>query len=230
MLTDLDYQGFGVYDYGPPMGAFSIPSVADLVVVDKGLKVAAAEYRQAAMQLLNGTTLSISKQSPDEVHGQAAAIANMLGSGWATDYLNKGFAVLAKIATIESGSPTMLMTKSAATVATVASQAAGAYVVVDAPASVLAAARKGLQAKPPPGQPACPAGTTLTPTGCKPFPGGVEEEDSSLPTWALPALLGVGILAIGALYVSSQKKTSYTPNITRAKRYWQSSERQRAVR
>ena len=221
-LTDSDYQGLGVYDFGPPMGQLpGLPKVADMVTVEGGLKVIRGQYRAAAVQLLDGMTLKITSESPALIRGQAVVIVGVLGSGWASDYIKRGFVVMALISTIESGSPTVLISSDPATIAQAAAAAervngvlAADYVIVEGASAPMEAARGILllQVKP-----LCPEGMSMTPAGCKPFPSGVEEcpegmimtadgtckqqtkpAEPGLPSWLIPAAVGVGVLVLAA--------------------------------
>jgi hypothetical protein len=47
----------------------------------------------------------------------------------------------------------------------------------------------------------CPSGQAMTPTGCQPIPGGVEDNSKAkLPTWA-PYAIGAGVIVATTLLV-----------------------------
>lgn len=223
-LTSTAYEGYGVYEfnvpghlYTPPGGMGQIPglpnmpalpSSADAITTQGGLQVVKAEFREAAIGALNQTVLK-----PDQadinaslITGQASIVLGSVGSGWASDYLAKGYAILAEIATIDGGTPNMLLTKNANAITANAGVGAG-YVVVAGPGALLGAAM-GPGPSPAPGTEPVPGPLPGPLPAPSPSNGGAvvtAPAATTTPTWVWPAVIGVGALAAIAVAMSMKK-------------------------
>lgn len=216
-LTSTAYEGFGVYEFGVPghwytpqqgMAQFpgmptGMPSAEEAITTEGGIQVIKGEYRDMSVGMLDQTTFNF--DGPDQnapmVTGQASVILGTIGSGWASDYLAKGYAIMADIATIQGGTPTIMMSKVAADIAANAG-AGGRYVVIAAPGPLLGSAQV-LAAGPLPST----QGPGLPPPA--PAPGNGEapaQAGAATPAWMWPAVIGVGALAIWAVVVASKRK------------------------
>jgi hypothetical protein len=188
---------------GMPTG---MPSPEEAITTVGGIQVIKGEYRDIAVGMLDQTTFDFDQ--PDHnapmVTGQSSVILGTLGSGWASDYLAKGYAIMADIATIQGGAPTIMMSKIAADIAANAG-VGGRYVVVAAPGSLLGSAQV-LAAGPLPGPGAPPP---LDPSQFPAPPPGVtgpEKAEAATPSWLLPVVIGVGALAVLAVVATAKKK------------------------
>lgn len=217
-LTSNAYEGYGIYEFNVPghwytpsqaMSQFpslpglpSLPSPAEAMASEGGIQVLKSQYRDMAVKLLDQMTFkSDGPESAPVVTGQATIILGTLGSGWASSYLAKGYAILAEISTIESGAPQILMTKNASDIAGNAVMG-GKFVVVASPPALLAAAQT-LLAKPPPKP---PNGIVVPPPIPPPNGTQVQAKTAPTPAWMWPAIVGVGALALVAVYSATKKR------------------------
>lgn len=215
-LTDWDYEGYGVYDedeyasaqggnFGQPQGP--LPPLPQLVVTDGGLQVVESNLSALALQAYNATSLSISSQTASTIRGTASVVVNVLGSGWASSWIGKGYVVMVEIASVESGASGILISNSPQEVRASA-QSGAPYVIIGGPPAVVAAARAVPIVEP------CPDAMVMTPTGCQPIPGGVDDgpkngiqkAEAGLPQWVVPVAVGVGALAIAAYVMNARSK------------------------
>lgn len=202
-----DCQGYGVYDYAP-MGQFpslpGLPSPTALVAVDGGLRITPSQYRQVAIQLLNGTSLANKQESPVAIQGRATLVINQLGSGWASDLVSKGYAVMLLIDSIASGRPYVMATKDPEAASIMADAITGKYVIVGALPTVLEAAKRSLRNRkfqqPPPGVEDCPPDMIKTSQGCQRI------AKAGTPEWLVPAVVGVGVITVAAFFLAKKRR------------------------
>lgn len=238
--THLDYEGFGVYEFsGAPalggdggMGQLpSLPGGASLeqfVTVEGGIQIVKSENRKMAIGLLDNGNLDIDQEDPNapRITGQAAAILGTIGSGWASDYLAKGYAVLVDKVSADSGSPQIMLTTVPEDIAG-AAMVGGGYVVVDSPPGLLAAAQgllKGIDPPPPPPPPpTCPSGSIFDQAAqrCVSKP-----KKSAIAQYALP---GAILAAITLLYLATREKKKSQPRYVMNKS-WSKARRRRAIK
>ncbi len=218
-LTSAAYEGYGVFEFNVPghwytpnkgMSQFpgiptGMPTVEEAVTTQGGIQVVKGEYRDTAIGLLDQTSFTFDDPThlnAPVVTGQASVILGTIGSGWASEYLSKGYAIMAEIATIEGGAPTIMMTKNAADIAGNAA-IGGQYVVVAAPGALLGAAQtlaSGPLPSPGAPQPTEPPAPALPPSA----PAEPAKAAAGAPPWLLPAAIGVGALAL--ILVATRKK------------------------
>lgn len=248
-LSDLDYEGYGVYSgYGATeslqydmsgpgvagylgMGAISIPGLEDvqLVAESGGLQVLSPQAEPVVIAGLNLMNIQVLGAPPGTLPTQlptytASAAINIgtIGFQWGAEYVAKGYAVTAAIASLKSptGTVDLIITNSPSKLLEVVRVSggsafpAGPNVLVGAPAELVQAAQALLSGPPPP-QP-CGPDMVMTPSGCKPHGKGlengngkevVEPEKDKLPDWVLPVSIGVAILATTA-FVAIRSSTT----------------------
>jgi hypothetical protein len=246
-LSDLDYEGYGVYSgYGATeslqydmsgpgvagylgMGAISIPGLDNIQLVAEsgGLQVLSPQAEPVVIAGLNLMNIQVLGAPPGILPTQlptytASAAINIgtLGFQWGAEYVAKGYAVTAAIASLKSptGTVDLIITNSPQKLAEVARATggsalpAGPNVLVGAPAELVQAAQALLSAPPP--QP-CGPDMVMTPSGCKPHGKGlengngkevVEPEKDKVPDWVVPVSIGVAILATTAFVMSRSSK------------------------
>lgn len=219
-IDERAFSGYGVYEYGTPYGQMpgglsipGMPTPEEAITLEGGLKVLKPEYRKMAVGLLDQTTFSIDDEFDGTIFGTANIVFGSLGTGWATQHLQKGFAILGKPETLQSGTPSIVMTTSPQMIADFASPEGprkGEYVVVDAPPALLAQAQAhaGLppggvepEPKPPPGPLPGPLPPPPPPTP-PPLP---PVKAAAMPDWVLPVVIGGGALAVVALLVGRKR-------------------------
>ena len=216
-ITTTAYEGYGVYEFNVPghwdtpnsgMSQFpgmptGMPSAAEAITIQGGIQVIKSQYRDTAIGLLDQTTFQFDDPSAlnaPTITGQASVIFGTIGSGWASDYLSKGYAILAEIATIEGGAPRIILTTDAQTIAQNAASAAGGdHVVVAAPDALLGAAQTLVAGPLPSNGPVAPVPPT---NGREPAKAAVAPS----PSWLLPAVIGVGVLTLVAVVAVSRKR------------------------
>lgn len=205
-LTHLDYQGYGVYEFARRSpdrvsrrgyGALSLPTgmpdIAQVMVVADGIQVVRNEYQETGMTLLDGTSFDpAGDPNASVVSGKASIMVLGSGTGWASDYYNRGYAIMADIASVKAMSPMVLLTTDPAFVAKHA-QEGGAYAVIKAPVAVLNQA-KALVA----GHGEQPVTPPVEPPNVEP-PGTTSQASVGTPSWVWPAVIGVGALAVVAI-------------------------------
>lgn len=218
-IDERAYSGYGIYEYDTPYGQMpgglsipGMPTPEQAITLEGGLKVLKPEYRRTAVGLLDQTTFSIDEDFGDTVFGKANIILGSLGTGWATQYLQKGFAILGRPETLQSGTPSLALTTMAQTIADFASPEGprkGEYVVVDAPPALLAKAQ-ALAELPPGGvepEPVPPLGPPPPPPPPPPTPQpSPPATAAAMPDWVLLVVIGGGVLAVVALLVTGKKK------------------------
>lgn len=243
-LTHNDYQGYGVYEFqtrpsiGSPhrrggYGQFGLaipgmmPDPSTMMVLDGGIQVAKSEYQDMALSMLDQTSFEPDgDENAPMVTGQANAVLGSVGAGWASEYLESGYAVMVKIDTVQSGSPVVMLANAPGYISDNAARG-GAYAVVKAPSALLQAAKALVAGTPPPGvEPPypggvidldCPAGTQETPDGkCVPIPtpspgpGGAPapgaKAAAGAPEWMWPAVIAVGAVVLIAAVAAGKDK------------------------
>jgi hypothetical protein len=141
----------------------------------------------------------------------AAVNVGVVGFQWGAEYVKKGYAVTASVASFKNptGTVDLVITNSPQKLAEVA-RVGGPNVVVDAGPSLLQAARALLAGPPPPED--CGPDMVMTPAGCRPHGKGeengngkTEEDDKALPSWVVPASIGVAIVATTAFVLTREK-------------------------
>lgn len=190
-----------------------------LVRNDGGIRVLQPDYQQTAVALLNTTQYSPedqvfegSDQKLAYSHGKAAIVLGSKSQGWVTVGVQNGFATLAKLDTIAGlgygGSAEVIVTRRPQDIRDHAGLG-GAYVVVDAPYGLLAAARLGL----------LPQALPSMPSGPIPFPdivgsggGGTTQYVNSpsgeggLPGWVPLVALGGLMAAAAVIMIRDEQK------------------------
>lgn len=207
MITARDYEGYGVYaSVGqlPQIPGFTLPtelpSMPDKMISVGGIQVVRTEFQQVGITLLDQTTLQldpgVTAQDPMQM-GQASVVFGQLGSGWASDYISRGYAVLVQIATAESGSPLVMLTNAPKYIVDFASDGDG-YVLVAGPDALLQAAVQMKQ-----------NGNGVVQNG-----NGVVIEPpvkngkvaTGAPVWMWPAIIGVGaVVLVGGVMAATRK-------------------------
>lgn len=165
-LTHRDWEGYGVYEFMAPVPAPTVysgfgfipgglPDPATLMVTDGGIQVLKSEYRAMALTWLDQTTFDADGDvNAPVVTGQANAILGTFGDGWASDFAERGYCIMAKLSSLKGVgtmfAPEMMMASAPGYIADNAS-VGGEYVVVKCPPALLDQA-KALKA----GQPSIP--------------------------------------------------------------------------
>lgn len=200
-------QGYGVY-----AGMGVVPSAAEVlqnldkyIVIEGGIQMLRSDLRKPAVDALGKTTLALVGSDGPLLQGTATAdlMGLNIGGGWAADYLAEGYAIMGDRTSIGKGlTGNIMMAKAPGYIADNASKG-GNYIVIDGPQQLLLDAQK-LAGGIPPGIP----GSEIPPGGVLP-----EEKDKqpefkagAAPTWLVPAVVGVGLLTLGAFAVSARKK------------------------
>lgn len=221
-----EYEGYGTYEFDSPMAGYGqLPSgvsVEDIIanmdvyiITIGGIQVAKTEVQQPIMDTLDSMQFSPENgESDPTISGNATFVLfDLLGSDFASDYRKGGYAILADKTSVQSGTVRMLLTKVASVIAQNAGTG-GNYVVVNIDPQLLAAAQAAVT-KPPPkpnGPPPRKPGNGITvPSGCYldmeerlvcPKPPAAK---AGTPEWVMPAVVGVGALALVAAIVAARK-------------------------
>jgi len=221
-VNESDYMGYGVYSFGAVEPTFDdFLKNPDAFILDAfGIQVLNLAGKGFAMSTLDSMTLKIDgvgsgAATAATIKGRASFIAFSVGDAWASEYRSLQYAVMVDKTTVESGNPSIILSKEPDVIAMVAS-IGQPFVVVDAPDALLAAAQKLVGAPqqpsipepqlpsipPPPGQP------DPSPNGGGQQPPPVEVQKAGLlpDGWLMPALIGAGVLTT-VLVLAAKSKT-----------------------
>jgi hypothetical protein len=189
---------FGITPTGQPAGTATIGFEERA-----GIWIVAEQAQPILTEMLKAMVYYDDAKAPgsaaDPVTGQANfMLGNLLGGAYAKlqEKVDAGYAVLLQKASVQTGVLKILSTKSPETIVASASGPSAPYAVVEAPEALETAA-------------AALVGGTLIEDGYgPPGPGPVPAAASgAMPKWVVPALIGVGVLAVGALLLSRRKKS-----------------------
>lgn len=143
ILTDKDYQGYGVYEHDHGMGAFGqLPDVASLqqVQIINGLAHVPTNLKPAAKAALEQMTF---KQDPGThvggVTGTATYVFGQSGGPWVTNLVNQGLVVMVDRGSAATGTVKIVASREPNTIALMAGPTS-TYVIVAANPATLAAA------------------------------------------------------------------------------------------
>lgn len=222
------FEGYGVYEFSGPFGDLPpgvtlqdiIKNMDAYIDSSSGIQVAKPEVKPEIMTTLNSMSFVADDDEVDgpTITGQANFIVFSLGDAWATEYLKDGYAILIDKASVSSGQPKVVLTQIAGVILDHA-YVGGPFAVVDAPPALLAQAQQ-LAHQPPTGPvpPPVPGSTGPGPTLPGPTvppgpmiptqpsqPAGTSASDK-IPSWVIPTMAGVGVVALIAAAVALGKK------------------------
>jgi len=186
---------FGITPTGQPGG------VATIGFEERaGIWVVAEQAQPILTEMLKAMIYTDDAGSgPDPLTGQANfMLGNLLGGAYGKlqEKVDAGYAVLLQKASVSTGVLKILSTKSPETIVASASGTNAPYALVEAPEALETAAAALVGGAVPQVSPG-PGGET---------PGGAATT-GEMPKWVVPALIGVGVLAVGAIVLSRRKKS-----------------------
>lgn len=187
---------FGITPSGQPGG------VATIGFEERaGIWVVAEQAQPILTEMLKAMIYTDDAGSgPEPVTGQANfMLGNLLGGAYGKlqEKVDQGYAVLLQKASVASGVLKILSTKSPETIVASASGANAPYALVESPEALETAAAALVGGSVPQ--------VTPTPGGGETTEGGAAA--GQMPKWLVPALIGVGVLAVGAIVLSGRKKS-----------------------
>jgi len=186
---------FGITPGGQPGG------VATIGFEERaGIWIVAEQAQPVLTEMLKAMIYSDDAGSgPDPVTGQANfMLGNLLGGAYGKlqEKVDAGYAVLLQKASVPTGVLKFLSTKSPETIVASAHGTSAPYALVEAPEALETAAAALVGGNVPQVTPTYENGGGVKPAGA-----------SEMPKWVVPALIGVGVLAVGALVLSRRKKS-----------------------
>ncbi|GAG32528.1 unnamed protein product, partial [marine sediment metagenome] len=219
-FTKSDFEGVDVYertDQGPRIddefrwgvyhrdGLGAVPGTEQLLaplldVEEKsGLVSVADDKRPMAVQALQLMVFAPDQAAAtDPISGQASFVVGSTGSPWVQAYVGQGYMVMVNLASVSTGNPRLMMTKTPKTIVYYAKRGGGYAMVAGPPALAVAASQLATQPE------ACQAGYVRKKGVCTPMVlngkgppqtnGQPAAAAAEAPKWLVPVAIAAGVL------------------------------------